>query len=288
MNLRLVILCALAAFAPDISYSQGCNGGYERLTRSAMVVSGKEPVQILMRMAALAEQSANGIYSQTQRSALDSEFVALAQEIERIGNVGNPAFGVRGNAFLDSTIDTTFLQISSLRLLGNTIEESQRLSRQAIDATNAAQVVLQQCMGGSWDRIIASGSPNQGNCAGGYDRVDRLRVREALAETKKILNKLERMAQQGASKIDSLGMRQVRQDDFDYLREEIELLSNSLLRIWPTTLRTRQFLQTFIDAMYLGIDQSTLMGRSALEAQINAQRAVQDIIAAKALIDLCR
>jgi flagellin len=39
---------------------------------------------ILGRMAELAEQSANGTYSTTQRSALASEFVALASEIERI------------------------------------------------------------------------------------------------------------------------------------------------------------------------------------------------------------
>jgi len=39
---------------------------------------------ILGRMAELAEQSANGTYSTTQRSALASEFVALGSEIERI------------------------------------------------------------------------------------------------------------------------------------------------------------------------------------------------------------
>ncbi len=39
---------------------------------------------ILYRMAELAEQSSNGVYSTTQRSALSSEFVALASEIERI------------------------------------------------------------------------------------------------------------------------------------------------------------------------------------------------------------
>ena len=37
-------------------------------------------------MAELAEQSANGTYSTTQRSALASEFVALGSEIERISS----------------------------------------------------------------------------------------------------------------------------------------------------------------------------------------------------------
>ena len=39
---------------------------------------------ILSRLAELAEQSANGVYNNTQRSALDLEFKSLASEIERI------------------------------------------------------------------------------------------------------------------------------------------------------------------------------------------------------------
>jgi len=39
---------------------------------------------VLSRLAELAEQSANGVFSTTQRSALQNEFVALASEIERI------------------------------------------------------------------------------------------------------------------------------------------------------------------------------------------------------------
>lgn len=41
---------------------------------------------VLQRMAELAEQSANGVYRNTQRSALQNEFSALASEIERIAN----------------------------------------------------------------------------------------------------------------------------------------------------------------------------------------------------------
>jgi len=39
---------------------------------------------VLSRLAELAEQSANGVFSVTQRSALANEFVALGSEIERI------------------------------------------------------------------------------------------------------------------------------------------------------------------------------------------------------------
>ncbi len=41
---------------------------------------------VLTRQAELAEQSANGTLSSTQRSALNQEFVALGSEIERIAN----------------------------------------------------------------------------------------------------------------------------------------------------------------------------------------------------------
>src|SRR5690606_39081547 len=43
-----------------------------------------EITNILSRLAELAEQSANGIYSQEQRSALALEFTALMSEVERI------------------------------------------------------------------------------------------------------------------------------------------------------------------------------------------------------------
>lgn len=43
-----------------------------------------EMSNVLTRMAELAEQSANGVLSTTQRSALDLEFGALASEIQRI------------------------------------------------------------------------------------------------------------------------------------------------------------------------------------------------------------
>lgn len=39
---------------------------------------------VLSRLAELAQQSANGVYGNTQRSALNNEFIALQSEIERI------------------------------------------------------------------------------------------------------------------------------------------------------------------------------------------------------------
>jgi flagellin len=44
---------------------------------------------ILNRLAELAQQSANGVYDSTQRSALQNEFTALVSEIERIAVTAN-------------------------------------------------------------------------------------------------------------------------------------------------------------------------------------------------------
>jgi len=51
---------------------------------SIMDAALSEIGNLLQRMAELAQQSANGIYTNTQRSALSSEFLALGSEIERI------------------------------------------------------------------------------------------------------------------------------------------------------------------------------------------------------------
>lgn len=59
---------------------------------------------VLTRLAELAQQSANGAYSTTQRSAISNEFVALGSEIERIA-VTTEFNGVK---LLSATTSTVF------------------------------------------------------------------------------------------------------------------------------------------------------------------------------------
>jgi flagellin len=119
---------------------------------------------VLSRLAELAEQSANGVFSTTQRSALQNEFTALGSEIERIA-VTTEFNGVRllsGNSTLvlqvgfnsgsTSQISYTGVQgtLASLGLAGaNTsslsfsinginISEGQSASRLTLDAVNSA------------------------------------------------------------------------------------------------------------------------------------------------------
>ncbi|MCB0352794.1 MAG: flagellin FliC [Bdellovibrionales bacterium] len=79
---------------------------------------------VLSRLAELAEQSANGVYSNTQRSALQNEFTALASEIERIAvtTVFNGVQLLSGNA-------NTVLQV------GFDSESTSQISFQGIQGT---------------------------------------------------------------------------------------------------------------------------------------------------------
>lgn len=119
---------------------------------------------VLSRLAELAEQSANGVFSTTQRSALANEFVALASEVERIATTtnfngvallsggGNLVLQVGFNSASTSQISFAGVQgtLTALGLAGaNTssllfslngisISEGQSASRLALDAVNAA------------------------------------------------------------------------------------------------------------------------------------------------------
>jgi len=63
---------------------QNANYGVSAITVADSAFSAI--TDILIRMKELAEQSANGVYTSNQRSPLQSEFLALASEVERIAN----------------------------------------------------------------------------------------------------------------------------------------------------------------------------------------------------------
>ncbi|WKZ56285.1 MAG: flagellin [Bdellovibrionota bacterium] len=119
---------------------------------------------VLSRLAELAEQSANGVFSTTQRSALANEFVALASEIERIAvtttfngvrllsgggaltlQVGFDSTSTSQIAFtgVQGTLQALGLAASgssalSYSINGSSIELGQSAARAALDAVNAA------------------------------------------------------------------------------------------------------------------------------------------------------
>jgi len=120
--------------------------------------------QVLTRLAELAEQSANGVFSSVQRSALSNEFLALASEIERIAVTtefngvkllsGNSTVALQVGFDSGSTSQIVYAGVqgtlASLGLAatnasalifsvnGITIEEGQSAARNALDAVNNA------------------------------------------------------------------------------------------------------------------------------------------------------
>lgn len=96
----------------------------DAISLTAIADSGLEEVgNLLTRMAELATQSANGVYTNAQRSALSTEFLALGSEIERIAKA------------------TTFNRIS---LLSNS---SSLTVQVGLDGTTNSRITLQSVLG---------------------------------------------------------------------------------------------------------------------------------------------
>jgi len=119
---------------------------------------------VLIRLAELAEQSANGVYSTTQRSALQNEFSALGSEIERIAVTttfnGVALLSGAGGFVLQVGFDSASTSQIAIRnvqgtlaslglaaanssnvifsISGGTIDAGQSASRITLDAVNAA------------------------------------------------------------------------------------------------------------------------------------------------------
>ncbi|MBN8549524.1 MAG: flagellin FliC [Deltaproteobacteria bacterium] len=128
---------------------------------------------VLSRLAELAEQSANGVFSTVQRSALANEFVALSSEIERIATTtqfngvallsggSTLTLQVGFNSTSTSQVSFTGVQgtlqalglatantsVLSFSLNGATIAEGQSASRAALDAVNSAITSLASTRG---------------------------------------------------------------------------------------------------------------------------------------------
>jgi len=103
---------------------------------------------VLSRLAELAEQSANGVFSSTQRSALSNEFVALASEVERIATVtkfngvallsGNQTITLQVGFNSASTAQISFTGVQgTLQALGLAQAGSSSLSYSIVDGAAA-------------------------------------------------------------------------------------------------------------------------------------------------------
>lgn len=123
-----------------------------------------EVSNVLNRLAELAQQSANGVYSPTQRSALQGEFASLSSEIERIsattifndvvllsgGVTTSLQVGFDGKSTAQISINNVQATLTALGLAGSGSSvqiyslndigsaEGQSAARAALDAVNRA------------------------------------------------------------------------------------------------------------------------------------------------------
>ncbi|MGA1191144.1 MAG: flagellin [Bdellovibrionota bacterium] len=182
---------------------------------------------VLSRLAELAEQSANGVYSNNQRSALQNEFLSLASEIERIAVTtvfngvnllsggGTTTLQVGFNSASTSQISFTGVEgtLQALGLAGTgssaitysisaaTGEGAQSAARLALDAVNNAisSLAIQRGnLGASEARLsvaIKNLSVSRENFAAAESRIRDVDVAEESAE----LTRLNILQQAGAA-----------------------------------------------------------------------------------------
>ncbi len=144
-----------------------------------------EITNILSRLGELASQSANGVYTNAQRSALQLEFTALTSEIERIAYTTefnglrllsggtNVTFqvGFDGTSLSQITysgvqatlaalgLATTNTSVHTYSILASTSEESQSAARLAIDAIRLAVVSVTRnrgTLGAAESRLVTT------------------------------------------------------------------------------------------------------------------------------------
>ena len=139
--------------------------------------------QVLSRLGELAEQSANGVFSTTQRSALQGEFAALASEIERIayttefnglkllsgGGEVNFQVGFDGTSL--SRITFSGVQ-ATLAALGLAPAASSQLTFSIIDSTKEGSEMASRSALDAINRAISSVTRNRGTLGSAESRLE--------------------------------------------------------------------------------------------------------------------
>jgi flagellin len=204
---------------------RNANDGISLITIADGAIS--EIGNILNRMAELSEQSANGVFSNYQRSALQSEFQALGSEIQRIAvttefndlSLLSSPQGVALQVGFDSastsqimvpSVNTTLSALGlavvgsaalTFSLIGTTVDLAQSASRLALDAVRAAinSVSAQRGqLGGSESRLRTAISSLQ--IARESFAAAEAQIRDAdIAEEAASLTRLGILQQAGAS-----------------------------------------------------------------------------------------
>lgn len=279
------VALAVTIGAENAAAQVPCSVGYDRAQR-VFVLAELDPIEErLERMAFLAEWSAGSGLSLNQRLALEQEFIALREWVQVAGMNPPQSFNARSALFFDDVVDSQYLGLTGLTLIGASIQEAQMNSRNALDRVQQGHLLLELCLAGSWERVPLKGTPNTGDCAGGYDRRDGILVRTLHRRAQRMLKRLRTTAYESAVGVFSAFERRLRQFEFEFDREDIELLGQ--VNLSGASTRTRNFVATVLDPTYLGIQNSTVSGPTIEESQRLAREALSHVVGAQRELRRC-
>lgn len=286
MRIRSGLVATLilaAVLGHNTADAQTCSVGYARGERPQILAVLPAARPILDRMAILAERSASNEVSDAMRYAMFNELYAWRDVLNSYGDHPRPWLSARSQSFIGDVIDAQNLGLNSITgFVGATEEESQDLSRNALDTINMAIGSLPLCFATSWDRVPFV-AVDSANCFGGFNPADLKIVRQRARAVLPILSDLSRQAQAGTQAVEGSIQRQQRQAEFAFAREEIKILGAEMI----PGIAGGQFVQAILDPASLQIDSSTLAGQTVTEAQTNSAAAVVAIRRAEKLIRSC-
>jgi hypothetical protein len=282
----LVAALALAAvMGTTRADAQSCSVGYARGERSQILAVSPAARPILQRMAVLAQRSASNAVNNPMRYAMFNEFSAWRNELTSYGDHPRPWLSDRAQTFIGDIIDSEILGLNTITgFVGASEEESQELSRAALDQINIAIGALPVCFATSWDQLSFE-AVDSANCFGGFNQVNRKIVQSRARAALSVLDKLSRQAQVGMQAVEGSVERQERQAEFAFVREEIKIIGSEMIPAIPV--QSAQFIQAIFEPASLQIDTATLSGQTLQEAQANSAAALVAIVGAQKLIRSC-
>lgn len=283
----LVVTLILAAVVGHTTAdAQTCSVGYARAERTQILAVLPAARPILDRMAILAERSASNGVTNPMRYAMFNELYAWRGVLNSYGDHPRPWLSARSQSFIGDVIDAQNLGLNSITgFVGATEEESQVLSRNALDTINNAIASLPLCFATSWDRVPFV-AVDSANCFGGFNLADLKIVRQRARAVLPILSDLSRQAQAALQTLESLQGRRQLQAQFAYTREEIKIIGSEMIPALAGN-QTAQFIQSIFDPASLQIDSAILTGQTILEAQTNSAAALAAVEGAQKLIRSC-
>ncbi len=284
----LVLLAAFVICVPGVrSYAEAqvCAQGYERSDREMVKEQFPLIETVLNRMAGLAEMSASSTVPVASRLGWENQFKDLQHYLASYGDLRLWGASLRASRFMSTVVSPSYLGLSKLTLRGSTVAKSQENSRKALDALNSAIDTAHSCLWLSWDHHEISGTPDDNQCAGGFDKADEARILKIYMEA---ITTLERMSQISVTvgwSVLSTSQRALYESDFVFEREGLDILGETAVS--GVSARTQNFVSKIVNPIFLGLNTATVTGSTIAQAQQNAQDAWGSVNKGKMTLESC-